>query len=45
MPPAAAQAAADIEACAEAARALLRRNLTPHGILAASRTEAAEARR
>ncbi|MBC8056835.1 MAG: glycoside hydrolase [Rhizobiales bacterium] len=34
-----------IEACAHASTLLLQRNLTPHGILAASRTEAAEARR
>jgi hypothetical protein len=34
-----------ILACAEASIALLRRNLTSHGILAASRTEAAVARR
>ena len=34
-----------IEACERASLALLERNLTPHGILAASRTEAAEARR
>ncbi len=34
-----------IEACTEAALNLLQANLTPHGILAASRTEAAEARR
>ncbi len=34
-----------IEACTEAALQLLQANLTPHGILAASRTEAAEARR
>ena len=31
--------------CARACRDLLRRNLTPHGILAATRTPAAEARR
>lgn len=36
---------ANIEACAQASLALLQRNLTPHGILAASRTEAAIARR
>ena len=36
---------AQIEACAQASLDLLRRNLTPHGILAASRTEAAVARR
>ena len=34
-----------IEACTEAALKLLQANLTPHGILAAARTEAAEARR
>ena len=34
-----------IAACAQASVALLRRNLTPHGILAASPTEAAVARR
>ncbi len=34
-----------IEACTEAALNLLQANLTPHGILAASRTAAAEARR
>ena len=34
-----------IEACAQASLDLLQRNLTPQGILAASRTEAAEARR
>lgn len=34
-----------IDACARASLELLQRNLTPHGILAASRTEAAEARR
>ena len=34
-----------IEACERASLELLERNLTPHGILAASRTEAAEARR
>jgi len=37
--------AADIDACVQASLALLRRNLSPHGILAASRTEAAVARR
>ncbi len=42
---AAASASALIEACTQASLALLERNLTPHGILAASRTEAAEARR
>ena len=36
---------AAIERCAQAALQLLERNLTPQGILAASRTEAAEARR
>lgn len=39
------QGTAQIEACALAALALLRANLTPHGILAASPTEAAIARR
>ena len=34
-----------IEACTQAALKLLQANLTPHGILAASRSEAAEARR
>lgn len=34
-----------IEACTQAALELLQANLTPHGILAASRSEAAEARR
>lgn len=34
-----------IETCAKASLELLERNLTPHGILAASRTEAAVARR
>lgn len=34
-----------IEACTQAALKLLQANLTPHGILAAARTEAAEARR
>jgi hypothetical protein len=38
-------ALAQIEACAQASLDLLQRNLTPHGILAASRTEAAVARR
>ncbi|MDP1649361.1 MAG: glycoside hydrolase 100 family protein [Rubrivivax sp.] len=37
--------AAAIEACARESLALLERNLSAHGILAASRTEAAEARR
>lgn len=40
-----APALALIDTCAQASLALLERNLTPHGILAASRTEAAEARR
>ncbi|QFZ86157.1 glycoside hydrolase [Variovorax paradoxus] len=40
-----APALALIDTCAHASLALLERNLTPHGILAASRTEAAEARR
>jgi glycogen debranching enzyme len=40
-----ASALAQIEACARASLDLLQRNLTPHGILAASRTEAAVARR
>ena len=34
-----------IQACTQAALKLLQANLTPHGILAAARTEAAEARR
>jgi NADPH:quinone reductase-like Zn-dependent oxidoreductase len=34
-----------IEDCTQACLRLLQDNLTPHGILAASRTEAAEARR
>jgi glycogen debranching enzyme len=34
-----------IEACTQASIELLQRNLTPHGILAASNTEAAKARR
>lgn len=34
-----------IDACSQASLDLLQSNLTPHGILAASRTEAAEARR
>ena len=38
-------AIAAIEACSRASLALLKHNLSPHGILAASRTEAAEARR
>lgn len=40
-----ARALALIDACSQASIELLQRNLTPHGILAASRTEAAEARR
>lgn len=40
-----AAASALIEACSQASLALLQRNLTPQGILAASRTQAAEARR
>ncbi|MDM0014526.1 glycoside hydrolase 100 family protein [Variovorax sp. J22P168] len=40
-----APARALIDRCAQASLALLERNLTPHGILAASRTEAAVARR
>jgi glycogen debranching enzyme len=44
-PPALAQAEALIAQCRQASLALLRANLTPHGILAASRTEAAVARR
>ncbi len=40
-----APARALIDTCAQASLELLERNLTPHGILAASRTEAAEARR
>ena len=40
-----APALALIESCAQASLQLLRRNLTPHGILAASPTEAAIARR
>lgn len=40
-----AQALALIERCAQACTELLQANLTPNGILAASRTEAAEARR
>lgn len=39
------EALALIDSCAQASLELLERNLTPHGILAASRTEAAEARR
>ena len=38
-------ALAQIEACAQASLHLLQRNLTPAGILAASRTESAETRR
>ncbi|MRT32931.1 glycoside hydrolase, partial [Xylella fastidiosa subsp. multiplex] len=34
-----------VDACSQASLALLEANLTPHGILAASRTEAAVARR
>ena len=34
-----------IDRCTQASLDLLQRNLTPHGILAASRTQAAEARR
>jgi glycogen debranching enzyme len=34
-----------VDQCGQASLALLRRNLCPHGILAASRTDAAEARR
>jgi len=37
--------AADIDACVGHSLAMLKRNLSPHGILAASRTEAAVARR
>lgn len=40
-----APARALIDTCAQASIDLLERNLTPHGILAASRTDAAEARR
>ena len=40
-----APAKALVEACAQASLDLLHRNLSPHGILAASRTEAAVARR
>ncbi|WP_432731946.1 glycoside hydrolase 100 family protein [Variovorax sp. W6] len=40
-----ASALALIESCSQASLELLERNLTPHGILAAARTEAAEARR
>ncbi|UVH54966.1 glycoside hydrolase [Variovorax paradoxus] len=40
-----APALALLDACSQASLALLERNLTPHGILAALRTEAAEARR
>ena len=40
-----APARALIDTCSQASLALLERNLTPHGILAASRTEAAVARR
>ena len=38
-------ASAQVEACTQASLDLLERNCTPHGILAASRTLAAEARR
>ncbi len=40
-----APALAQIDVCAQASLDLLQRNLTPHGILAASRSEAAVARR
>ena len=40
-----APALALIDACSQASLELLQRNLTPHGILAASRTDAAVARR
>jgi hypothetical protein len=40
-----ASALALIDACSQASIELLERNLTPHGILAATRNEAAEARR
>jgi glycogen debranching enzyme len=40
-----APALALLDTCSQASLALLERNLTPHGILAALRTEAAEARR
>ncbi|WP_207850220.1 hypothetical protein, partial [Pseudomonas sp. 21_B] len=40
-----ASARALIEDCSRASLELLERNLTSHGILAAARTEAAEARR
>jgi len=40
-----AQSLALIDACTQASLALLQHNLTPHGILAASPSEAAEARR
>ena len=45
MKPSATQDEQLVEACAQAALRLLERNLTRHGILAASRTEAAVARR
>jgi len=43
--PLAGDALALVDACSRASLALLEANLTPHGILAASRTEAAVARR
>lgn len=39
------EAATDLDTCEQASLALLHENLTPHGILAARRTEAAVARR
>jgi hypothetical protein len=45
MNPLDAESVACIEECARRSIELLQRNLTPHGILAASRNEAAEARR
>jgi glycogen debranching enzyme len=45
MTPPDAEALALIDTCSQASLALLQANLTPHGILAASRTEAAVARR
>ena len=45
MRPPAGAAPSQVEACATEALALLERNLSPHGILTASRTEAAVARR
>jgi glycogen debranching enzyme len=45
MGPAEAPEAALIAACAQASRELLQRNLTPHGILAATPSPAAKARR